>query len=85
MPGYESLLDDLWQSNIALALAEWVDSVDRFRILSTFRPKVVVQFPGSIIPKYPILIYLDTLPAANTPYHNYDVHKSQHTTPILLL
>jgi transposase len=33
LPGYAALFDDLWRSNIALCLAEWIGSVDGFRTL----------------------------------------------------
>jgi len=33
LPGYAALFEDLWNSNIALALVEWIGSVDRFREL----------------------------------------------------
>jgi transposase len=33
LPGYAALFEDLWQSNIALALAEWVGSVGQFQKL----------------------------------------------------
>jgi transposase len=33
LPGYAALFEDLWQSNIALALAEWVRSVGQFQKL----------------------------------------------------
>jgi transposase len=33
LSGYAALFEDLWQSNIALALAEWVGSVEQFRAL----------------------------------------------------
>jgi transposase len=34
LPGYASLFDDLWRSNIALCLAQWVGSPQRFQELS---------------------------------------------------
>ena len=33
LPGYAAVFDDLWRSNIALPLAEWVGSVERFEAL----------------------------------------------------
>jgi transposase len=33
LPGYAALFEDLWNSNIALPLVEWVGSADRFREL----------------------------------------------------